>query len=1162
MPDSNLHMRVSGGAGDDPAGGPGPTRARVPSVSVPPGIPDHELVRPIGRGSYGEVWLARSVMGPWRAVKIIHRRSFDHDRPFERELEGIRRFEPISRSHPSQLNVLHVGRNDAAGCFYYVMELADQVGPAVSEAGSTRAIVPESYVPRTLRSELLTRGRLTFDECLTIAMALTTALGHLHGQGLVHRDIKPSNIIFVNGVAKLADIGLVAAAEATLSEVGTEGYLPREGPGTPQADLFGLGKVLYEMATGRDRRDFPELSTDLIGDADRAAFLELNEVILKACQADSRRRYATAAEMRADLDLLKRGVSISRRRLVGQRWRIVAGVAALGAVALLVLAGIQQFRRDDPHGGDASSGAAWGGTGGDPGRKDSGAEVTRSISVRVVDGETLRGLAGARVRLRIARDHRPEVTRETFADEAGSNRVEVPVTWVSEFTYEVEAAAAGFVTKRVQWSSELQDELESLPDQWEIRLARAARGGGVVRGEDGEGIPGVLVSLRVITGSSNREQETLGSSPHEEKTDASGRWMCFHGIERMANVEFRLFHPEYTSTQYVTAAVGAGVLGEMGFQVVKPEQLQSGWVEMAMRRGVMLAGRVVDPSGRPVVGARVTRHSELEDPFAGTITDRDGAFAFRNATAGEVGLFVEADGFAPARITTAVPLSGSTLLCQLKPGRRLDGRVVDDLGQPVVGARVQSADAPPGSWNVRTGPDGAFQHPSASSEPWAYLVSEADGFDPAIVVLAADGASKTIRLVGSAARDQLQCVVRVQDAVTHRPVPRFQALVHERVSDTLVQWVLGPRKVEEGKDGVVRIRIDGTTPEYDLEIRAEGYLTRRTGWFRRREGNRELTVTLNPSDLLVGTVLLPDGQPAAEAEVVLATREEAVVIGDGRIVHPAANGVARTDARGRVRLNSKPGVVRIVAVHSAGCGDVEVAQFALTQQLELLAWGRIEGTLTVAGLAQTNGRVRLMPSTMSSSEAPRVLLDPFRFSAKSDVEGRYVLKRVPAGTFTLWPELPNVYGRGLRVTVPPGSSQRLDLALGGGRTLVGRLVAAQAGNRVRWDAPGHRFELHGTPSRPAPLGWVERVSGSGNGELSLEFAPAADGSFRVEAIPEGVYRLEAWLAEDTPDGSTVSEVAVSLPHRVARGLTVPGVDGGDSASLIDLGVLELARPTR
>ncbi len=101
--------------------------AAVSTKTAPatPTIPDYELVRSIGRGSYGEVWLARNLTGSWVAIKIVTRASFDQDRPFEREFEGIKRFEPISRSHPSQLAILHVGKNDESNYFYYVMELAD-----------------------------------------------------------------------------------------------------------------------------------------------------------------------------------------------------------------------------------------------------------------------------------------------------------------------------------------------------------------------------------------------------------------------------------------------------------------------------------------------------------------------------------------------------------------------------------------------------------------------------------------------------------------------------------------------------------------------------------------------------------------------------------------------------------------------------------------------------------------------------------------------------------------------------------------------------------------------------------------------------------------------------------------------------------------------------
>src|SRR5207249_10480341 len=84
------------------------------------------------------------------------------------------------------------------------------------------------YSPRTLCSEIQTRGRLPVSECVQIGLSLTSALAHLHKNGLVHRDVKPSNIIFVGGVPKLADIGLVTEASEARSYVGTEGFIRSE----------------------------------------------------------------------------------------------------------------------------------------------------------------------------------------------------------------------------------------------------------------------------------------------------------------------------------------------------------------------------------------------------------------------------------------------------------------------------------------------------------------------------------------------------------------------------------------------------------------------------------------------------------------------------------------------------------------------------------------------------------------------------------------------------------------------------------------------------------------------------------------------------------------------------------------------------------------------
>src|SRR6266446_8434316 len=163
-------------------------QAAPPSTAT---VPDYELLRRIGKGAYGEVWIARSkATSVLRAAKIVWRHTFDDDRPFQREFEGIQKFEDISRGHPSQLALFHIGRNEAAGYFYYVLELADDLnaecGVQSAESTLTRPSdtlshprgeargegTPHSYAPHTLRAEL-EHGRLPGTRVLEIGLALT-----------------------------------------------------------------------------------------------------------------------------------------------------------------------------------------------------------------------------------------------------------------------------------------------------------------------------------------------------------------------------------------------------------------------------------------------------------------------------------------------------------------------------------------------------------------------------------------------------------------------------------------------------------------------------------------------------------------------------------------------------------------------------------------------------------------------------------------------------------------------------------------------------------------------------------------------------------------------------------------------------------------------------
>ncbi len=282
------------------------------------------MLRQIGGGSYGSVWLARTATGIFRAVKVVWRDRFEDAEPYEREFRGLREFERVSLSESRQLALLHVGRRDAEGFFYYAMELADDVARG-------RDIEPATYRPLTLR-ELGRKTALPAKRVVELAVEMARGLAVLHDRQLVHRDIKPSNVILVEGAPKLADIGLVASSTMALTFVGTEGFVAPEGPGTPAADVYAMGKVLYELATGLDRQRFPELPGGFAERADRTSFLELNAVILRACEPDLKRRQPDARALLEDLLMIQAGKSV--RRL----WAAERGLArALKMVAVLAL---------------------------------------------------------------------------------------------------------------------------------------------------------------------------------------------------------------------------------------------------------------------------------------------------------------------------------------------------------------------------------------------------------------------------------------------------------------------------------------------------------------------------------------------------------------------------------------------------------------------------------------------------------------------------------------------------------------------------------------------------------------------------------------------------------------------------------------------------------
>lgn len=259
----------------------------------------------IGKGATGHVYRARDTrLGRLVAIKVVNGRISNR---FEREARLI-----ASLRHPNICTLYDVGPN------YLVMELLEG---------------------ETLKDRL-DRGRLPVDTVVDLGLQLADALGAAHSDNIVHRDIKPGNIfISGRGQATILDFGLAKlrvqrasfsfdstrtmALDHSLTlqgvVIGTPPYMsPEQARGEEvdaRSDIFSLGAVLYEMATGV--RSFPGdtptavlravVRTDPVPPSALNPDLPagLDRLIRKAMEKDQADRYQTAAEMRADLEQIR-----------------------------------------------------------------------------------------------------------------------------------------------------------------------------------------------------------------------------------------------------------------------------------------------------------------------------------------------------------------------------------------------------------------------------------------------------------------------------------------------------------------------------------------------------------------------------------------------------------------------------------------------------------------------------------------------------------------------------------------------------------------------------------------------------------------------------------------------------------------------------------------
>jgi hypothetical protein len=285
------------------------------------------LIRIISDRERSKVHLARDSAGALRAVKVQQ----PADLAALPEIDArYGQLQPLS-SRQGLLPILAHGTTPQ-GWVWEQLPLADNLPglpPLEEEAGI------DQYTPLTLRAWSIERGPASAEQVIKWGLRLAGGLRVLHEAGLVHRDVKPANILLVGGEPCLGDYGLVGRPGSASDFSGTEGFRPLEGTNDKRADLFALGRTLYEAWTAMDRLEFPSLPGAVVNAPDwNSRGRHLNELLLRACHALPSRRFRSAADFTQALEEALAG----RPGLSRRKWLIgavgAAAVIAVGTVAV------------------------------------------------------------------------------------------------------------------------------------------------------------------------------------------------------------------------------------------------------------------------------------------------------------------------------------------------------------------------------------------------------------------------------------------------------------------------------------------------------------------------------------------------------------------------------------------------------------------------------------------------------------------------------------------------------------------------------------------------------------------------------------------------------------------------------------------------------------
>ncbi|MGD8501664.1 MAG: M56 family metallopeptidase, partial [Phycisphaerales bacterium] len=514
---------------------------------------------------------------------------------------------------------------------------------------------------------------------------------------------------------------------------------------------------------------------------------------------------------------------------------------------------------------------------------------------------------------------------------------------------------------------------------------------GRVVNEDGQPIAGVKVKL------SFDMPGWMSTWVRSLMVDERGRWKR-RLPKDLSNLSIRLLHPEYIEKR----------------QRPSSAELLNGTNVMVMKRGLRLRGVVKNQQGRPIENALVdtgggdgtTPYGEVMENCTTPRTLADGSFSVGGLPEGSKDIVVSAVGYAPQLIPIEVEEGMEPITVSLKSGRTYIGQIVDIDGNPVQGVKIDV-----GGWEIgrrrrsiaritKTDSQGRFRIENLPDEGKLRLDFGKRGSGLL-------GFSKEIPDDFSG-RDKIVMyrtpvfVGAVVDAESEEPITDFTLTcgIQSSAFGEKLSWSRHYKNEVTSEDGTfsrtwrgyhITLPFDGACC---LRVEAKGYIPGMALPLRLGEKYEPCVVRLTkaePAELLRGTVIDQEGNPAVEAQVGWVAPKRFAFIKNGKFdisgFSDQAEPIVKADSNGIFELPPSREQGLIVAVHKSGYASAGSKDFKNGSQIQLTPWARIEGT--VVSSQENRGEFVLSiyqaPREESESQRIRWMFDRTSFSGKNFV---------------------------------------------------------------------------------------------------------------------------------------------------------------------------------